>query len=124
MQEDVMDRARWSMLLVVVFAIVDRCHAADAVQSADVAALNDEFTEKTIVVFLNNQMRVPSVILERVSLRDLGGRQFLIGTGADTKREGDWWTGKAVRVAWSTVAGYIIFTKQQYEEFIKEDNDD
>ncbi len=45
---------------------------------------------------------------------------FLFGIGADTKRPKDWRTGKATRVAWQAVTGYMVFTPKEYEEYLKE----
>ncbi len=72
------------------------------------------------VVFVNAEMRWPSYILTNASVRDIGGRKFLVGTGADTKRKADFRTGKKIAIALESISSFVeIETQKEYAEYLE-----
>ena len=99
--------------------ILDRC-----AETADPPVVAGDLDDKFVVVYLDPAMRSPSVVLVNPKLKQVGGRWFLHGTGADTHRENDWRKGVATRVAWNNVSGYYAYSEQEYEDFLKSKDDD
>ncbi len=81
-----------------------------------------EFAGKIVLVFLD-QMRVPSVVMSSVEIRDIGGRSFLVGVGADTRRDADWWAGRHIRIAWNSVNGYVLFGQEEFEKYLEDETE-
>ena len=85
---------------------------------------SDEFAGKVILLHTDQEMEILSQILTDVEFKEIRGRLFLIGTGADTDRGDDWRSGKRVYVAWDRVVGYMLLSKEEFKEYLKEAGDE
>lgn len=72
------------------------------------------FSGKIVLVFTDASARGPLFVLADARVQSVEGRQFLVGTGADTKRPEDWHAGRKICVAWSAVTAYMDMTPDEY----------
>lgn len=76
------------------------------------------------VVFANNEGRWPSYILTNATVRDIGGRKFLVGLGADTKRKADFRTGKKIAIALESIWSLVeLETPKDFSEYLEGEPD-
>ncbi len=71
------------------------------------------------IVFSNDEMRWPSFIVSDAAVKEIGGKTFLVGVGADTKRKQDVWTGKRIAISMNCISSFMaIETKEEYEAYL------
>ena len=84
------------------------------------AKSDDPFAGKIVLVHMDAEMEVLAGILTGVEFKEVQGRKFLVGVGVPTGRPGDWWVGRKVHIAWDKVTGYIVLSKDEFEEYLDE----
>jgi hypothetical protein len=77
------------------------------------------FADKIVMVHLDAEMEVLAGIITNVEFKMVEGRKFLVGVGVPTKRPEDWWSGRKVFVAWDKVTGYVLLTKDEFDEYLE-----
>ncbi|HEY1785648.1 MAG TPA: hypothetical protein VGG30_08875 [Pirellulales bacterium] len=115
-----MTAVRALLLACVLFGTVAASRGDEPAPTSDVLEIANEFIGKIVTVYLDENMRTPSMVLSHVELKQIGGRMFLVGLGADTQRQVDWRSGKKVRISWPSVTGYLLLTPEEYAEHLKE----
>jgi hypothetical protein len=84
----------------------------------------DDFAGKVILLHTDQEMEILSQILTDVAFQEIRGKLFLVGTSAETDRGDDWRAGKKVYVAWDRVVGYMLLTKEEFKQYLREANDE
>ena len=107
-------------LLAVVIAVFACLAGASSAGEKPVVRRPGEFAGKVVTVYLNGPEEQMGQVLKDVELLEIGGRQMLVGIGADTNQKGDWTAGLRVGVAWDMVVMYYVMTPEQFEKHVKE----
>jgi hypothetical protein len=85
---------------------------------------HDVFAGKIMLVHLDPEMDVLAQILSGVEFKEIQGRKYVVGIGADTKHPDDWRTGKKIYVAWDKITGYMLLTKEEFGKYLDAANDE
>jgi hypothetical protein len=112
-----MSYAQTTIGLVLAMAFAFPCSAEATGSETNTEMQKSEFGDKFVLIFVDEEMRIPSFILEKVEIREIEGRKFLTGVGADTKRKEDTRFGRTIRVSWKAVKSYMVFSKEEYEQY-------
>ncbi len=78
----------------------------------------DPFAGKIMLVHLDAEMEVLTGILTGLEIKEVHGRKFLVGVGVPTGQPADWWAGRKVFVSWEKVTGYLLLSKEEFEEYL------
>ncbi len=104
-------------IVALVHAAFDGCFLLADTPTTPAVAAPSPFDGKVVMIYLDKEARVPSYSLADATIQSIGGREFLVGVGADSKRPGDWTAGVKIRIAWSNVIAYMEFTSDEYVKF-------
>ncbi len=78
------------------------------------------FAGKILLIYLTPDPDIPAHTLRDVKVEKLWGRDFLMGIGADTKRDSDWTIGRPFSIAVEHITGLTAFTPEEFEKFCEE----
>jgi len=113
-----MKRLHFAAITCLFVTLLTQVAMADDVPSPRA----ESFAGKVLLVYLDRKTFVPSHALANVTVQEVEGRRFLVGTGADTLRPNDWKKGLRFAVRWQRVTGFVTFTPDDFEKFCKEAN--
>jgi hypothetical protein len=72
-------------------------------------AREDVFAGKIVVLSLKSTDKYGAT-LEKVQVKNLGGKAFLVGTGVDTGQPGNWVVGRTVWIPLEDIVQIVEFT--------------
>jgi hypothetical protein len=87
------------------------------------AGAANAFEDKILLIYLTPDPEIPAHTLKDVRIEKIWGRDFLVGIGADTKRESDWTIGRPFSVAIEHITALTAFTPDEFEKFCEETQD-
>jgi hypothetical protein len=87
------------------------------------ADASNPFAGKVLMIYLSADPEVPSHTLEDVKVEKIWGHDFLVGVGADTKRDEDWTVGMKFKIAVEHILGFTEFTPEEFQKFCEEAED-
>lgn len=105
-----------ALAAISLFAIVALNPTAFALQEQPESV--DEFEGKFVTVYYDAE-RVRGTVLKDVSLKEMGGRIMLVGTGVDTGDPDNWTAGVRIGMPWDTVEFFYALTPEQFEDGAK-----
>jgi hypothetical protein len=113
-------RLAFATLLVVGLAILGTAgRAADEKdEKTEDRPAAETFAGKIMLVHMDFEMEILAQVMTDVEFKEIKGRTFLVGLGADTKRSDDWRKGKKIYVAWDKVTGYMLLTKDEFDKYL------
>jgi len=107
-----MQRAAITTVSAVVLAVL-ACVAASAADKGPTRP-RDDFSGK-IIVFYQATLTGPPSVLEKVEMRDVGGRVFVMGTRVNTGDKKELGRGCRCALAWDSIEAFDIFDSlEQY----------
>jgi hypothetical protein len=113
---------RWACVVAVLAVLVLGLRSLSPVaadEPAPAAPAEADFTGKVVALSTDAPDKF-AVVLEKVEVRKVGGRSFLVGKGVDDGREGNYYKGRTVWVAVDRVVYMVQFAnveelKKSYE---------